>query len=394
MPRKPTASPSACIRPGAPPQHHRADRHREDRERAVDQAGHARRDVLLGEREERERDGDPQDRHATSRGKSSRCTCCRAAGTSQSARRAEDDAEPRDESGLERVQPDRDQQERRSPDEPDRQEQAQSSGVNAPRCVPAVVVITLRRRPRPGAAFGRFDERLAHFRRVIDAGGGSGYASGWTAQAMISRPSTIRGSRAREERRGVDREDVAVASRRRVGEVRLVEERRALLLGLLQVVAARHEHDDLGVLVADLPPRDDLRRLPFGVEQVDAADGLHHLRHPVTGHERRIRPIQRRTPGSSEGASRSPSRARRASGGGSAISSPRSARSSMEPTASICPMTSSSVCGSSETTFASDTPSSSSARCTWPLGTAQTRHRSCVRITSGCSRRRSSLSRM
>ena len=28
----------------------------------------------------------------------------------------------------------------------------------------------------------------------------------------------------------------------------------------------------------------------------------------------------------------------------------------MEPTASICPMTSSSVCGSSETTFASDTP--------------------------------------
>ena len=43
-------------------------------------------------------------------------------------------------------------------------------------------------------------------------------------------------------------------------------------------------------------------------------------------------------------------------------------------------------------TFASGSPSLSRAACTWPVGTAQTRQRSCVRTTSGCSRRRRSVS--
>ena len=95
-----------------------------------------------------------------------------------------------------------------------------------------------------------------------------------------------------EERRRVHGEDVAVASGGCVGQLRVLEEPLGLRLGLLQVVAAGHEDDDLGVGVADLAVGDRARGLALVAEQVRGSDRLNHLRDPVAGGERWLRPFE------------------------------------------------------------------------------------------------------
>ena len=88
---------------------------------------------------------------ATRRGKSSRCTFWRAAGTSQSADAPKTTRSHVTSPGANASSPiaiSRNDDPQINPTDRNR---TQSSGVNAPRCVPAVVDITLRR-PAPGAA--------------------------------------------------------------------------------------------------------------------------------------------------------------------------------------------------------------------------------------------------
>src|SRR4051794_14927388 len=97
----------------------------------------------------------------------------------------------------------------------------------------------------------------------------------------------------REVRGGVDRIDVAVAHRRRIGELRLAEERVRFLFGFLQVVPARHEDDDLGHRVAHLVPGGLAARLADPGDHRGAAHRRDHAGDPMAGRERRVGPFER-----------------------------------------------------------------------------------------------------
>ncbi len=66
-----------------------------------------------------------------------------------------------------------------------------------------------------------------------------------------------------------------------------------LLLGLLEVVAARHEHDDLRHGGAHLVPRGLAARLAVLGEHGRTADRRDHAGHPMPGGERRVGPFER-----------------------------------------------------------------------------------------------------
>ena len=103
---------------------HRGERGGEDRRAAVEQAGDRTRHVLLGDREQGERDRHPHHReqHDAARGRSDR-TPPAAGGRGPTRDRAESDPQQRDRPGRHRVEADVDEQERRAPDATDRHEQ-------------------------------------------------------------------------------------------------------------------------------------------------------------------------------------------------------------------------------------------------------------------------------
>ena len=123
MPRNPTASPSACDRPGA--------RRSMIEPNATAKIGSdplirpVMPDAMCCSASGKSVNGIAihSTDTATSRGRSSRHRAVPSGRDQPERRRSEDDPEPRDQPGFERVQADRDQQERRAPDDADRHEQ-------------------------------------------------------------------------------------------------------------------------------------------------------------------------------------------------------------------------------------------------------------------------------
>ncbi len=115
-PTNPTPTPISCWRGGSFPEHHGRDEGGEEWRRAVEHPGDRRRDVPLGEGEHRERDRHPR------RAEQEQARPVRSvdlpAGRRQERQRAEaeGDAQGGDQRRGECVEPDRDEQEGRTPD--------------------------------------------------------------------------------------------------------------------------------------------------------------------------------------------------------------------------------------------------------------------------------------